>query len=444
MNKMRVMSLVAAAALTFTLAACGGNQTESGSGEAGGAVKDNGGAKEITLTFQTLQTDKSTPAYQIEEEIANNYMKEHPDVKIEWDRLDVEQQKVKLKTQAASGEVPDITMVNPGAQMAPFVNGKVLAPLNDVLDDELKGTFLEGVLDYYTVDGNVYALPYRLNIAGIFYNKELLAKAGVEPPKTFEELIEASKKLRETGITPMIVAGKDRWPLSFMFMNVLQRLNGGPGFLQDIVASKRDFNDPVFVQALQKTKDMIAAGAFQDGATTYDYNTASNQFRSGKAAMYYMGSWEVASIDVSEAVKGKIGFLPFPTVEGKGNPNDYLLAPEIAYALGANSKHLDESKAFLKYLLLHYPKVAFEKKAAVGLSMKVDGDFQAAGYSELAIDVMSKFNDVKGGDLNFDNVIEPSTTQTQLNGLQSLLVNDKIQAADLAKEIENTWEMNKK
>jgi len=57
--------------------------------------------------------------------------------------------------------------------------------------------------------------------------------------------------------------------------------------------------------------------------------------------------------------------------------------------------------------------------------------------------VMSKFNDIQGGDLNFDNVIEPSTTQTQLSGLQSLFVTD-IQAADLAKEIENTWEMNKK
>ncbi|WP_053373054.1 extracellular solute-binding protein [Paenibacillus sp. FJAT-27812] len=447
MIKKRVMGAVLATALTFTLAACGGNNVASNS--EGGAATGNAPAsekpeaKKVTLTFQTLQTDKSTPSYQVEEEIANNYMKEFPNVTIEWDRLDTEQQKVKLKTQAASGEVSDITMVNPGAQLQPFANGKVLAPLNDILDDELKGTFLEGVLDYYSFDGNVYALPYNMNIAGIYYNKELFEKAGVQPPATFEDILASVPKFKEAGIPPIMLAGKDKWPLSFMFTNILQRVNGGPKFLDDVVAGKKSFTDPVFVEAIQKTQDLIKAGAFQEGAATYDYNTASQQFRDGKAAMYFMGTWEIASIDASDAVKGKIGFLSFPTVGGKGSATDYVIAPGTAYALGANSEHLEESKAFLKYLLLNYPKVAFDKKAAVGLAQKVEGDLKAAGYSDLAVDAMGRFNEVKGGDMNFDNVIEPATTQTHLTGLQSLLIKD-VKAEDLAKEHQNTWELNKK
>ncbi|MDQ6420428.1 extracellular solute-binding protein [Paenibacillus sp. LHD-117] len=441
MNKKSALSLVLATALTFTLAACGaGNEVNSGNEPAGG---DKTEGKKITLTFQTLQTDKSTPGYQVEEEIVNNYMKENPNVKIEWDRLDIEQQKVKLKTQAASGEVADITMVNPGAQLQPFANGKVLAPLNDMLDVELKGTFLEGVLDYYSFDGNVYALPYNMNIAGIFYNKELFEKAGVEVPKTFEDIVASVPKFKEAGIPAMILGGKDKWPLSFMFTNVLQRVSGGPKFLDEVVAGNKQFTDPVFIEALQKTKELIQAGAYQEGAATYDYNTASQQFRDGKAAMYFMGTWEVASIDASEAVNGKVGFLPFPTVGGKGNPSDYVVAPGTAYALGANSDHLDESKKFLKYLLLNYPKVAFDKKAAVGLAQKVDGDFKAAGYSELAIEALARFNEVQGGDMNFDNVIEPATTQTHLTGLQSLLIKD-VNVEELAAEHQKTWELNKK
>jgi raffinose/stachyose/melibiose transport system substrate-binding protein len=443
MIKKRVMGAVLATALTFTLAACGGSNGEGGTATGNAPASEKPEAKKVTLTFQTLQTDKSTPSYQVEEEIANNYMKEFPNVTIEWDRLDTEQQKVKLKTQAASGEVSDITMVNPGAQLQPFANGKVLAPLNDILDDELKGTFLEGVLDYYSFDGNVYALPYNMNIAGIYYNKELFEKAGVQPPATFEDIIASVPKFKEAGIPPIMLAGKDKWPLSFMFTNILQRVNGGPKFLDDVVAGKKSFTDPVFVEAIQKTQDLIKAGAFQEGAATYDYNTASQQFRDGKAAMYFMGTWEIASIDASEAVKGKIGFLPFPTVGGKGSATDYVIAPGTAYALGANSEHLEESKAFLKYLLLNYPKVAFEKKAAVGLAQKVEGDLKAAGYSDLAVDAMGRFNEVKGGDMNFDNVIEPATTQTHLTGLQSLLIKD-VKAEDLAKEHQNTWELNKK
>ncbi|WP_169087576.1 extracellular solute-binding protein [Paenibacillus sp. PL91] len=447
MIKKRVMGLALATALTFTLAACGSNNVAS-NGEGGTATgnapaSNEPEAKKVTLTFQTLQTDKSTPSYQIEEEIANNYMKEFPNVTIEWDRLDTEQQKVKLKTQAASGEVSDITMVNPGAQLQPFANGKVLAPLNDILDDELKGTFLEGVLDYYSFDGNLYALPYNMNIAGIYYNKELFEKAGVQPPATFEDIIASVPKFKDAGIPTIMLAGKDKWPLSFMFTNILQRVNGGPKFLDDVVAGNKSFTDPVFVEAIQKTQDLIKAGAFQEGAATYDYNTASQQFRDGKAAMYFMGTWEIASIDASEAVKGKIGFLPFPTVGGKGSATDYVIAPGTAYALGANSEHLEESKAFLKYLLLNYPKVAFGQKAAVGLAQKVEGDLKAAGYSDLAVDAMGRFNEVKGGDMNFDNVIEPATTQTHLTGLQSLLIKD-VKAEDLAKEHQSTWELNKK
>jgi len=440
MKKRRAISLVLAAALTLTLAACGGDK-EPGSTNKPADGKPEG--KKVTLTLQTLQTDKSTPQYQVEEEIVNNYMKENPNVKIEWDRLDTEQQKVKLKTQAASGEVADITMVNPGAQLQPFANGKVLAPLNDMLDDELKGTFLEGVLEYYSFDGNVYALPYNMNLAGIFYNKELFEKAGVEAPTTFEDIVASIPKFKEAGIPAMMLGGKDKWPLSFMFTNVLQRVNGGPKFLDDVVAGNKQFTDPVFVEALQKTKELVDAGAYQEGAATYDNNTASQQFRDGKAAMYFMGTWEISSIDASETVSGKVGFLPFPTVNGKGDPKDYVIAPGTAYALGANSDHLDESKKFLKYLLVNYPKVAFEKKAAVGLAQKVDGDFKAAGYSDLAVEAMQRFNEVQGGDMNFDNVIEPATTQTHLTGLQSFLIKD-VNVEELAAEHQKTWELNKK
>ncbi|MFD0590037.1 extracellular solute-binding protein [Paenibacillus sp. GCM10027627] len=440
MKKKRALSLLLATALTLALAACGNGNSETPAGSNKPTGKPEG--KKITLTLQTLQTDKTTPPYQVEEQLVNDYMAENPNIKIEWDRLDTEQQKVKLKTQAASGEVADITMVNPGAQLLPFANGKVLAPLNDIVADGLNDSFLEGVLDYYTVDGNLYALPYDMNIAGIFYNKELFEKAGVQPPQTFEDLIASVPKFKEAGIPAFILGGKDKWPLSFMFTNVLQRVNGGPKFLDEVVKGNKQFTDPVFVEALQKTKDLIQAGAYQEGAATYDNNTASQQFRDGKAAMYFMGTWEVSSIDAS-AVKGKVGFLPFPTVGGKGDPKDYVIAPGTAYALGANSDNLEESKKFLKYFMTNYPKVAFEKKSAVGLAQKVEGDFKAAGYSDLAIEVTGRFNEVQGGDMNFDNVIEPATTQIHLTGLQSLLIQD-VNVEELAAEHQKTWELNKK
>jgi raffinose/stachyose/melibiose transport system substrate-binding protein len=447
LKKPSMKALVLATAFSLFLAACGGNAaptsgTNNGTGEENTNQTENTSEKEeITLTFQTHRTDASTPAYQVEAELVEQYMEENPHVTVEWDRLDTEQQKVKLKTQAASGEVADITAVNPGAQLEPFADGDVLAPLNDMLDEEFKNVFLDGVLEYYTFDDTVYALPYNMNIAGLFYNKELFEQAGVQPPATFDELISTIETLKAEGINPMMLAGKDNWPLSFMFTNILQRVNGEPKFLDGIVTGENKFTDPVFVEALQKTKEIVNAGAYQEGAVTFDYNTAAQQWRDGKAAMYYMGTWEVSSTEAS-SLAGKVGFIPFPTINGKGDAGDFVVAPGTAYAIGANSEHLEESKALVKYILENYASVSFEKKAAVGLALKVEGDYEAAGYSDLSIDVVNLFNTVKGGDMNFDNIIEPTTTQTHLTGIQRFLVDDDVDVEALAQEHQDTWDLN--
>ncbi|SFL64494.1 raffinose/stachyose/melibiose transport system substrate-binding protein [Paenibacillus sp. 1_12] len=441
MYSTKYLVLFLAVSLTSMVAACGNKYDASSMGQGFGTDhrSDQG---VITLSLQTLQSEKSSPAYIIEEKIVNDYMQIHPNIKIEFDRLNTEQQKNKLKAQAASGEVADITMVNPGAQMKPFVDSGVLAPLDDVLDGELKATFQSGVLSYYTFDGKVYALPYNLNIAGIFYNKEIFVKAGLSFPKTFEDLIEVSKQLRAKGVTPIAIGAKDRWTTSFLFMNILQRLNGGPGFLQDVITNKRNFNDPVFVHSVQKLQNLIQAGAFDEGVTSIDSNTASNLFRSGRAAMYYIGTWEVPKIETWPD-KEKVGFMKFPTVEGKGDPNDFMIAPGTAYTLSAKSKNLQESKQFLKYLMMNYPTVAFKMNAAVGLSQKVKGDFKAASYSQLQIETLNMFKDIKGGEMNFDNVIIPAVAQTHLDQLQNLFV-QHVKAEEVAKEHQISWELNTK
>lgn len=275
---------------------------------------------------------------------------------------------MKLKTQAASKEVPDITIVNPAAQMKPFVDAKLFAPLNDMLDQNgLKATFQEGLLDFYSFDGNTYALPDGNNIAVVYYNKELFEQAGVKVPTTYEEMLEVVKTLKDKGITPISIGEKDSWTGSFLFMNMLLRTNGGPGFLQDVVDKKKTFEDPAFTEAVDAFQSLVAAGAFQEGATSFDYNAGENLFKTGKSAMYFMGTWATGGIETS-SVNGKVGVFKFPTINGKGDPNEFMLAPGSAFAISADSEHLQETKDFLNYFMLNFPKEAFAAKGAVELA----------------------------------------------------------------------------
>jgi raffinose/stachyose/melibiose transport system substrate-binding protein len=328
--------------------------------------------------------------------------------------------------------------------MQPFVDADLFAPLNDMVEQNgLKGTFQEGILDYYTFNNNLYALPDGNNIAIIYYNKSLFAKAGVKVPTTFEEMVEAVKQLKAKDITPIAIGEKDSWTGSFLFMNILLRTNGGPGFLKEVLDGKKTFADPAFTEAVDAFQSLVQAGAFQEGATSFDYNAGENLFKTGKSAMYFMGSWATGGIETSDVSKdGNVGVFKFPTVNGKGIPDEYMLAPGSAFAVSKDSKHLQETLDFLNYFLINYPKVMFENKGAIGLAQKVEGDFKAAGYSDMAMEVMGLFKDVKGGDLAFDNTMNPGTAQVHLSSIQNLFVVKK-DSADVAKEHQTAFEENK-
>lgn len=445
-NRLKWLNLALAGTLTLGLAACGsGSASNGGSGasNAPAATKDAAKSGKVTITFQNIYPDPTDPKNGLMKKIVAAYEAEHPNIKIELDSLNTDQQKLKLKTQAASNEVPDITIVNPSAQMKPYVDAKLLAPLNDMVEQNgLKGTFQDGILDYYTFDKNLYALPDGNNIAVVFYNKELFTQAGVKVPNTFEELVSVVKTLKEKKITPMAIGEKDTWTGSFLFMNMLLRTNGGPGFLSDVLAGKKTFEDPAFIDAIDSFQTLVQAGAFQDGATSFDYNAGENLFKTGKAAMYFMGTWATGGIETS-SVSGKVGVFKFPTINAKGNANEFMLAPGSGFAVSANSKHLKETKDFLNYFMLNFPKEAFKVKGAVGLAQKVEGDYKAAGYSDTAIEVMNLFKDVKGGDLAFDNTMNPGTAQGHLQSIQNLFV-QKMDSKVTAKEHQSAYQNNNK
>ncbi|MFD1906376.1 extracellular solute-binding protein [Paenibacillus rhizoplanae] len=377
-------------------------------------------------------------------ELTDAYMKEHPNVKIELDTLNTDQQKVKLKTQAASKEVPDITIVNPAAQMKPFVDAGLFAPLNDMLDQNgLKDTYQKGLLDYYSFDNNVYAIPDGNNIEVVYYNKDLFAQAGIAaPPTTFEEMLKDVKILKDKGITPLAIGEKDSWTGSFLFMNILLRTNGGPGFLQDVLDGKKR---PLKI--LRSSKQLTPSRPWFKRVPSLTVPPplmpmlAVIFFKTGKAAMWSIGSWETGAIDASP-VAGKVGAFQFPTVNGKGDPNEFMLAPGSAFAVSANSEHLKETKDFLNYFGTEYPKKQFELKNAVGIGQKVDGDLKAAGYSDLAVNIAGLFNQVKGGDLAFDNTMNPATAQVHLSSIQNLFV-QKMDSKAVAKEHQAAFEANK-
>ncbi|MGD6802053.1 extracellular solute-binding protein [Rossellomorea vietnamensis] len=309
---------------------------------------------EKVIKFMHLWPEGSSNAqFSIVKDIIGEYEAEH-DVKIETEILNPDQYREKLKVLASSNELPDIGMTWSDGFIQPYVEGDMLAPLDDVTTDGVE--FIPGVKESYAVDGKTYGLPLELNISYVFYNKEIFEKHNLEVPETFEEYKNVVKTLADNGVVPTTVGAKDGWPASFWFMYMADRI-GGPTILTDVIDGKAKFDDPAIKQAAEEIQNLVDMGGFVKGASALSNDDAKGYFMNEQAAMFLTATWELpnytTSPDVTQEFKDKIGYFKFPTYEGgKGSSIDsYVGGPGVGLFVAEDSKVQDEAKDFVGYLV---------------------------------------------------------------------------------------------
>jgi raffinose/stachyose/melibiose transport system substrate-binding protein len=174
-------------------------------------------------------------------------------------------------------------------------------------------------LQAYQFDGKTYGVPYDYGLVGFWYNKALFERAGIEAtPTTWTQFLDAVRKLKGAGVTPIALAGKEKWPGHYYWSYLAMRI-GGLSALRQAQASN-DFNGPVFVQAGQRLKELVDLQPFQQGFLGADYPSPTGQAATvgnAKAAMELMGQWAPSvQSDAGKGLGDDLGFFPFPTVEG--------------------------------------------------------------------------------------------------------------------------------
>ncbi|WP_219836130.1 ABC transporter substrate-binding protein [Paenibacillus sp. R14(2021)] len=366
-------------AAVMALTACGGNSSINASNTAGGNAKNAGSknasgnsAEAVTLRLFSNLPDRKSGQGLAEQMVIDNYMKENPNVKIEVEALAEEPFKNKLKAYMASNEPIDLTMVHGGAELNTLVQAGYVKELNPADYESEQFNFLPGVYKSFTFNDKVYGLPRNSDYEVIYYNKKLFEENGVKVPTTFTELLEAAKAFRDKKIIPMSINGKDLWSFGGLYQFIAQRYSGDFNLFLDAVDKKIKLgDDESFLKAAQYMAQLREAGLFQDGFMTADYGASQNLFTQGRAAMWFMGSWE-AGMATNESLpaefRSNLGVVEFPVAEdGKAKVTDLLAWNGGGYALVNSSKHPEESKKFLDYLFQEnqWAKTAWETGAAV-------------------------------------------------------------------------------
>lgn len=321
-----------------------------------------------------------------------------------------------LPVQFAAGNAPALTLdLDKSGNILDFE--KALGDLN--MSDAILPGAASTIKALY--GGKVNVLPYQYNVEGIWYNKKLFADNNIEAPKTWDDFVAAGEKLKAAGVQPLSASGKQGWPLTRLVSGYLFS-DLGADALKKVADGEAKLTDPEYVKAAQAVADLGGKGYFGEGVGSIDYDTAVNQFLTGKAGMFYMGSWILSNFSKAEANKigeENIGFLPFPKVSGgQGIENQY--AANVGLPMTFNAKKYDENaSSWLKCIATNYGSAALKDQASIS-GFKVNTPVE--NLDPLVKSTQETVNSTKESVLWFEALFSTkatTTSQTNAAGLAS-------------------------
>lgn len=360
--------LVLLAVLALIAAGCGGGDPEEASDttttsqapattvadttETTEAVTETTAEAMEPVTIEWWHIENNDPGLSLWQEVADEYMAQHPNVTINITVQENEAFKSALQTNMQAGDVPDIFQSWGGGVLREQADAGLVQDISALAApwiDQLE----PGALSTMEVDGKLYGVPWDLGVVGFWYNKTLFADAGIDaPPATWDELLADVQLLQDAGITPISLGAGDKWPAMFWYAYLALRI-GGADVMQQ-AAIDQNFNDPAFLTAGEELQRLIALEPFQAGFLAAPWDGPDGQaaiIANGEAAMHLMGHWAPGTQSANGpdlAATGELGWFPFPGLEGgAGDPAD-AFGGGNGYAVGRDAP--PEAIDFLGYL----------------------------------------------------------------------------------------------
>ncbi|MYU27104.1 extracellular solute-binding protein [Streptomyces sp. SID7810] len=199
--------------------------------------------------------------------------------------------------QASSRTLPDLLMLdNPDLQQVARTGA--LTPLDRYGVDS--SGYAEGILSAGTYQGKVYGLAPTVNTVALFYNKDMLAEAGVSVPKTWDELKRAAAELTRPGRYGMAVDANATFEGTWQFLPFLWS-NGG---------DETRLDSPQAAQALQLWVDLVESGSMSKSVLNWTQADVHDQFTAGRTAMMVNGPWRISELDKAEDLHWGVAPLP--------------------------------------------------------------------------------------------------------------------------------------
>lgn len=289
------------------------------------------------------------------EALVEGFTEQHPNVTIEPRQTEFTDYVMTIRLSMSSEGAPDIAQYNPGAMGSLIPAGQILN-LEEYSrayewEDHFAPTSLESLRTNEDAtqfgSGNLYAAPGALSILGVFYNKDLLDRAGVaEPPGTLDEFEAALELVHADGTMPLSVGGLETGGVH-LWNAVLNGLwdedayrdwvYGAPGSTIETGSAE---------QAGRTLSEWADKGYLPEGANATSDSDAQAAFANGGSAFLVTGNW--AASELAEEMGDNVGFFLAPGPADGGAP--VASGASVSFAISSQTENHDVAAAFLDYL----------------------------------------------------------------------------------------------
>ncbi|MFI9765393.1 ABC transporter substrate-binding protein [Streptomyces sp. NPDC052415] len=302
------------------------------------------------------------------------------------------------------GNAPDVVMVPQVGVLKQFAEQGWLEPLSKKTESAVDSGFAKVWKTYGSVDGTFYGLYFKAaHKSTVWYSPDALDQAGVEPPRTFDAMLEAGRTVSDSGLAAFSVAGQDGWTLTDWFENVYLS-QAGPEKYDALAAHELKWTDASVVKALTtlgtlfKDEQLIAGG--RDGALNTDFPGSVEQVFGPKAeaGMVYEGDFVagVAKDQFGKSIGDDANFFPFPAVGGGEAP---VVSGGDAAVVLKDGKNRKAAQALIEFLAT--PEAAAVWAEAGGF-LSPNKKLDPAAYSDGVTRATAKSLVAAGDSVRFD------------------------------------------
>lgn len=380
--KRKVLAAMLVCAMVFSMTACG-KKTDSEETVKSEDVSNEEG-EQVTLEFINGSAEEQYVAWL--DEVIAGFEKENPNIKIEIQKTSIDSFNQTVMTRFAAGDVPDLFSfsANDMADMVP--SGYV----QDLSDSQNLENYSEGMLDSFTKDGKVYALPIANDFMCVTYNKTAFEEAGIkEVPDTWSEFLDACEKLQKKEIVPIATGFSEQWVVNGTSQTVYCAgvlAKDGPTLSQMVDRSSKFAETEQWKDFFTKMQE-IYPYMTQDQFGT-DQNTCYSMLANAEAGMILNGTWTVTNT-VAMNPDAEIGIFALPVSETAEENIMPMCPPESAIAVAAESPHREEAVKFLEYMMSPESASLYaEKGAGIPIVKDVDTSNLSGAFKDAA-DIMN-------------------------------------------------------